>query len=127
MKKIIKYVADDGTIFEDEDRCYEYELKLKITNLKGRVRLFDYTMTELPLTVDSFDSCYYIAIYDITAITEIKAIGSVDLGSYLPWRRITGNCKEEVGLYEYNESNETWRNLNTIKEEIEKIFEKISF
>jgi hypothetical protein len=127
MKEITRYVADDGTIFEDEDECYEYELKLKIANLKDRVRLFDDTMTELPLTADSLEYYYYIAIYDIAAIEEIQSICEDDLGIYHPWHRTTGDCKKELGLYKYNVSDETWYNLNTVKKEIEKILEKIFF
>lgn len=125
MKEITKYVADDGTIFEDEDECYEYELKLKITNLKDRVRLFDNTLTELPLTAENFEDYYYIAIHDTTAIAEIKAICDDNPNIYHPWFPMRGGCKEEQGLYMYNESNETWYNLYTIKEEIQKILEKI--
>lgn len=125
MKEIIKFVANDGTIFEDEDECYEYELNFRITRLKDRVRLFDEEMTELPLTAESFENCYHIAIYDITAITEVVELCEDELGVYHPWHRAVGSCEKEQGLYKYNVSDETWYNLNSVKEEIEKILTKI--
>lgn len=125
MKEIIKYIADDGTIFEDEDECFEYELNLKIANLKNRIRLFDDKKTELPLSADSLESYYYIAIYDITAIAEVKAICSDELGVFHPWDPLDGRCKEEVGLYKYNKSDETWYNLNAVKEIIQKTLDEI--
>ena len=120
MKNIIKYVADDGTIFEDEDECYEYELSLRVARLKDRVRLFDEEMNELQLTTENFENFYHIAIYDVTAIAEVKAICEDELGVYHPWHRAMGGCKEERGLYMLREGTE-WYNSNSAKEENEKI------
>ncbi len=41
MTEIIKYIADDGTEFDDEQECVEYEFSCNAESMEGRVWLFD--------------------------------------------------------------------------------------
>ena len=66
MKEITKYIADDGTEFEDEDECLDYERTEKIKTMQG-VKFFygdgkeitDYSSLEVLL-----ESTFFIRITD---------------------------------------------------------------
>ena len=50
MQEVIKYVADDGTEFEDEAECFDYERGMLLTNFSNRgLRAFDGNKRELPV------------------------------------------------------------------------------
>jgi hypothetical protein len=50
MQEVIKYVADDGTEFEDEDECLDYERKTLLADFSNKgLRAFDCNKKELPV------------------------------------------------------------------------------
>ena len=54
------FKAIDGTIFNDEDECIDYERKL---NAKGRqIRLYDSNLNPLEYCHCSLDDCFYIYV-----------------------------------------------------------------
>ena len=75
----MRYLADDGTIFEDEDLCYEYELMLlaKKTNVKfyiGRNRLRDLMNEELHYQVNKVIISSEKDIVDIERFNEVFGV-----------------------------------------------------
>ena len=68
MQEVIKYVADDGREFDDEDECLEYEREMLLTDFSNRgLRAFDYNKRELPIEnyqriEDLFDNAWFFII-----------------------------------------------------------------
>lgn len=48
MIERVIYIANDGTEFEDEDECYNYELKQKILPLFEEVQMWDECENPIP-------------------------------------------------------------------------------
>lgn len=59
MKEVVNYIADDGTIFEDEDECRDYERKIAMKSYYG-FKVFNYECEEIEPDPDTFDDIYYI-------------------------------------------------------------------
>lgn len=59
MKEVVNYIADDGTIFEDEDECRGYERKMAIKSYFG-FKVFNYECEEIEPDPEAFDDIYYI-------------------------------------------------------------------
>ena len=72
MIEIIKYVADDGTEFDDEYDCREYEWQqsfdrtIQFTLLDGRHRKLD------PVETSSYEDAFFIFIPNETAYYQLR-------------------------------------------------------
>lgn len=63
MEKITFYRAVDGTEWEDEDDCLNYELKLQAGSLIGEFAMYDYDKRPLEFSADlDPDRVVYITI-----------------------------------------------------------------
>ena len=120
MIEITKYVADDGTEFEDEFECMDYESKLSLTYHKNDFILFDDDKCPLSLEDIKSEDVYYIVIK--------HPCGAVVLGK---WFERCGDVnpfeftaeKNYVGTWAYTDSmgwiqleNEVQRYISTIAE-----------
>ena len=55
MIERVSYIADDGTAFEDEDECLEYERTLMLKKYEHDIHMWDSEFQPIPIT----DSHHY--------------------------------------------------------------------
>ena len=116
MKEIITYAyeAFDGTIFEDEDECREYELKEKVKTTS--LTMLDYKWNVLDNNKEtSFEEAFAIIVNKQEDIDFIKEIAK-EQGYTSPWtaRWSSSNstCEEKLGVYVYDEDHDRWVNFD---------------
>ena len=110
MKKIISFVADDGTIFDNYNACVQYE---KITDAKaaqGQLRFYDYkgnliadhTITEEEASA-CLENCYYLFLGNKAAIRVADEMGYI------------ANCStpKTTGYWYYNSKEDLWTSFDT--------------
>lgn len=113
MEKVITYVAFDGTEFDYEDECYEYERLKQGEKFVGQIHFFD--RHKIPLKIGYYDSDdIFYAVVNTTEAAEW-------------WNRL---CEEEgtpqpfekrpykPGFYWYDIYDDKWKCL---QEEMEKL------
>lgn len=120
MTEVIKYIADDGTEFDDEQECVEYEFSCEAEKLEGRVWLFDYRHNPMDIRdYGSYEDCHYIFLADDRASDALADLWP-DFCCYYP--RDLRNAKK--GLWAYEEDHDTWYHMGdrirAIEEEAEK-------
>lgn len=103
MNKIIKYVAVDGTEFDCESDCIDYEINLNKPTSNGLI-LFDIDGTILPNTPRNLEECSYIKIEDETALMWANRIENI-YGCYSP---------SSIGSYYYDYDKEEWCEISEI-------------
>lgn len=69
MKEITKYVAEDGTMFDDYEECRDYEERVIVDKLFPALKFFDSNGKELDLhkknLVSMYEACIsYIKVID---------------------------------------------------------------
>ena len=69
----VVYVADDGTCFDDEFECENYEWKISHPNLKD-VRFFDENGIELedPFSEETYNNSSVIMVLNDEAVKDLK-------------------------------------------------------
>lgn len=122
MRELHLYIADDGTEFEDEQECLDYETTQSAKNLKGKVVLLDAQFKPIPLdNLGDWDRTFFIFVKDISALHELRAVWDWDL---------TGMCipdclmGDTAGLFAYDEDYDTWYHLGTHLQKIQSIADK---
>ena len=127
MKKIVTYTyeAFDGTIFEDEDECREYEIKEKVKATS--LTMLDYKWNVLDNNKEtSFEEAFAIIVNKQEDIDFIKEIAK-ESGCTSPWTncwREPAQCEEKLGVYVYDENNDRWVNFDDKFEMIRDIYTK---
>lgn len=83
----IKYIADDGTEFDDETLCEDYEWKLNHPHLKD-IHVFDEGGNEFKdiFSEDTYNQSAKIVVDTIEAVKDLQ-----DLGIYTGY-----NCYEDI-------------------------------
>lgn len=56
MEKIVKYIAFDGTEFDDDCECIQYELDLQVQQAGNELRMYDQDRNP----TDDPELCYYL-------------------------------------------------------------------
>ena len=110
MYEIIKYYAEDGTEFEDEDECYEYEQDLACRSYDDKILILDKDFDKIENYIVNFGEACLIYIRTDEAGKWLK--NELDnygwcLGSSLP------ECK---GIWYWEERRDAWVSLEDIKE-----------
>ena len=103
------FVAYDGTEFEDEDDCIDYECKLA----ENKISCYDENFEKAKL-----DSCYFVDATDEESLTLFKAL----CNHY----GYSENGIEGVGLYRYMDKGDYWLNISQIMSNFEKCKRKVS-
>lgn len=118
MKTIITYIAEDGTPFENERECYEYEQKMKFDKIQNMFTWLNYKFEPMPTTADiSADSIEYIIVNDERAFEALND-WFMDNGFYN--FEIT-----ETGIYYWDNDIEQFLHLDTEIEKLNKLKESI--
>lgn len=127
MTEITKYMADDGTEFDFEDECLEYELEQKVKGIYG-FKAYDCNGKEIkPSNYRDLDCFVSEARY--IKVTDIKG-----------WNEFSELCEEsdvyfydgmddicEKGLYYYDEDHDYWENWEHEYEKLRAIRRKYDF
>lgn len=112
--KII-YEANDGTVFDKESDCWEYEVGIKFKDVdNNEIHMYD----NAGVQCSKLEECYYIKV-DTDRAREYVEFMSNETGLSVPEDFDIGVC------YCYNEADDDWYSLDAeIKrlKEIEKIF-----
>lgn len=113
MKEITKYIADDGTEFEYEDECQEYEWKLNLGDPEFVLMNGHYSVLD-PLETKSYEDAEFIFIPNLKSVEKLWHAWDCDLvGTYRPefldcaWVA-SGDYDCECGLWAYDWDRENW-------------------
>jgi hypothetical protein len=116
MKEIITYTyeAFDGTIFEDEDECREYEMKEKVKT--SSLTMLNYKWEALDNNkAISFEEAVALIVNKQEDIDFVKELAK-EYGYTCPWSRSWSSsnsiCEEKLGVYVYDEDNDRWVNFD---------------
>lgn len=109
MREEIRWIAEDGTIFEDEDECREYEWK-ESTASATFVLLSD-SFKVLPVDeTGSYADCWYIYLPTEKSVRQIVQCWDTDiLGEYLP--DPFNSWSVDTGLWAYDTDDNSWYHL----------------
>ena len=128
MKEIVTYTyeAFDGTIFEDEDECREYEIKEKAKTLS--LTMLDHKWSVLDNNKEeSFECAFALIVNKQEDIDFIKEIAR-EQGYTCPWSREWCSskpiCEEKLGIYVYDEDRDRWVNFDEKFAEIKDIYNR---
>lgn len=109
MYEITKYYAEDGTEFEDEDECYEYE-QLQLTEVhKANIVALDYEFDEISNYIKNFEDVY---IFYIKTDEDCKWLRE-KLDDY-GWNMLY--FPTHKGIVFWDSKAEVWRTLESVKE-----------
>lgn len=78
MIECVCYIADDGTAFEDEDECIDYERGLMLKKYEHDIHMWDDNFQPIPITdPQPLDKVYYLTCDTAEAAAAPKALLSV--------------------------------------------------
>ena len=108
MNEVIKYIADDGTEFEDRWDCINYEKRLLLNYHRDEFALFDENSCPLSLEDVETEEVYYIIVK--------HPRGAITLGK---WFETEGDVnpfeftevEKTVGTWAYTDSERGWIKL----------------
>ena len=116
MEKIVKYVAFDGTEFDYEEDCANYELETKAKECIEYFTLYDRNRKPIKFCADAeiFADAMYIIIKDEKAFSFLDDL-MVDYGYYstIGKSAYNQNIKNYVGLWMWDEQEEDWKHWET--------------
>ena len=129
MKEHIKYTyeAIDGTMFDNEDKCQEYEDALIAKD--ATIRMYNAKLELLPNNCPGFDEAVYLNIQTEKDIEFIEHLCKVE-GIWSPWKEQTRGGRivspeRKPGVYRYDNNIELWINMGEELAEMQIVFEKI--
>ena len=116
MEKIVKYVAFDGTEFDCEEDCANYELETKAKDYIEYFTLYDYDRKPIKFCADDeiLADVFYIVIKDEKAISFLDD-WMIDYGCHFTIGKsaYNQNIKNCVGLWMWDEQEEGWKHWET--------------
>ena len=116
MEKIVKYVAFDGTEFDYEEDCANYELETKAKEYIEYFTLYDYDRKPIKFCTDDqiLGDVFYIVIKDEKAFS-FPDDWMIDCGCYSTIGRSAykQNIKNYVGLWMWDKQKEDWKHWET--------------
>lgn len=115
MTEYTRYIADDGTEFDDYEECVDYEKKLEMDELKEEVIALD----KDGKPVDDFrdvDEIFYLCISSNDAAHQLDDLW--DTG--WPWSSDSTRCVAfpKAGRFLYDIDADRWIDIDDIKEKI---------
>lgn len=128
MEVITKYVAEDGTEFEDEDECLTYERTEGMKNLKG-VKFFyenGQEITTYSSLEDLLDSSYFIKITDEKDFSKFEELLYDEVGCQY-WADGWNSLRGEKGLFYYDENCDCWMSWDEQYDKLREIRRKLNY
>ena len=109
MTEVTKYIADDGTEFDDEYDCLEYEFEQNVkdgewTLLDNRFRILDNAERR------SYEDCWYIYLPTSKVAEALMNAWDEDMiGNYTP--RFLREHDFDSGLWAWDENEDDWYHM----------------
>ena len=132
IEKVI-YIADDGTEFENEDDCHEYEMTQDLLPLFEKVQMWDCCEDPIPTPTNweeienALDEMHFVRGSGVEELWD--AIYSADLEhqmlDYNSFCREAGNATD-ADLLMFDNEVDCWINVNALFEEYRRILKKFS-
>ena len=133
MTEKVTYIADDGTEFDYEDECRDYEMAQEILPLFENVQMWDCCEKPIPTPTDweeienALGELYYIRGSGIEELWD--AIYNADLEnqmlSYETFRTEV-NSASETDLLMFDSDADCWVNVNYLFNEYRRILKNFS-
>ena len=116
MEKIITYVAFDGTQFDDEDECVEYEFLESAKEYTDGFTLYNEAREPIKISFneDALDETSFIIIKEARAIPFLDD-WMIDNYFYETISKVADrlNIKNCIGLWVWDGKEETWKHWET--------------
>lgn len=128
MEVITKYVANDGTEFENEDECLDYERVEGMRAIQGVKFFFENgkEITDYSDLEDLLDRSYFIKITDEDDFTKFEELLYDELGCGY-WADGWGSLKGERGLFYYDEDRDCWVSWDDEYDKLREIRRKMNY
>ena len=125
MKTVLYYVADDGTRFDDENECFNYEFEQKLKNVVEDLKLFDENYKEI--TNYTFDSIYDAFAVQVLTIEGAKFLvqWAEEQGTEAPFDSWDIENKDEdlLGIWAYEVLGQGgWTHLDKLKRRVDELY-----
>lgn len=124
MQEVIKYVADDGTEFEEEDECLDYERKTLLANFSYRgLRAFNGNKQELSVEnyteIESLLDISWFLIIPNKIKDEFAEALQEEVG-HNSFSYCIDDSEDDENLFYWDDQEDCWKNY---KYELAKLLE----
>lgn len=128
MREITKYIANDGTEFDNEDDCRYYEVTENMKTIKGVKFFFENgkEITDYSSLEDLLDSSYFIKITDENDFDKFEEIISDEFGGDY-WADGWSSLRGETGLFYYDEDSIRWMSWDEQYDKLREIRRKMDY
>ena len=128
MKEITKYIADDGTEFEDEDECLYYERTEKMKTVKGVKFFFENgkEISDYENLEDLLDRTCFIRITDKEDFDKFEEILYEEFGGDY-WADGWDSLRGETGLFYYDKDFTRWMSWDEQYDKLREIRRKMDY
>ena len=117
MIERVSYIADDGTTFEDEDECLEYERTLMLKKYEHDIHMWDSEFQPIPITdSQALDKVYYLTC-DTAEAVEVMHNWFEYMGYSSPFKGDKGFA-EMAGRHYYWQDDDEWHEADYFIEKV---------
>lgn len=117
MIERVSYIADDGTTFEEEDECLEYERTLMLKKYERDIHMWDSEFQPIPITDSrALDKVYYLAC-DTAEAVEVMNNWFEYMGYPSPFESDKGFA-EMAGRHYYWQDDDEWHEADYFIEKV---------
>lgn len=117
MIERVSYIADDGTAFEDEDECIDYERGLMLKKYEHDIRMWDSEFQPIPITDSrALDKVYYLTC-DTAEAVEVMNNWFEYMGYPSPFEGDKGFA-EMAGRHYYWQDDDEWHEADYFIEKV---------
>lgn len=128
MREITKYVANDGTEFDNEDECRYYEVTESMKTIKG-VKFFfgnGEEITNYSSLEDLVDLSSFIKITDKNDFNKFEEMVFDELHRHY-WAYGWDDLKDKTGLFYYDEVFDGWMSWDEQYDKLREIRRKLNY
>ena len=128
MEIITKYVANDGTEFEDENECLVYERKKGMKEIEG-VKFFSENgkeITNCSNFEDLLDLSFFIKITDKNDFDKFEDLLYDEFGCHY-WADGWEDLRGETGLFYYEKEFDRWLSWDEQYDKLREIRRKMNY
>ena len=117
MIERVSYIADDGTAFEDEDECLEYERTLMLKKYERDIHMWDSEFQPILITdSQALDKVYYLTC-DTAEAVEVMNNWFEYMGYPSPFEGDKGFA-EMAGRHYYWQDDDEWHEADYFIEKV---------
>jgi hypothetical protein len=120
----VVYFADDGTQFDTEEECEQYEYVNSMKDKFPTTRFFNRIGKEVPFlaTTEFCENIFYLDVRDLDEATLLHQWFQ-DCGFDSPWKpeRWRDGATITIGYFFYDTDEDKWRNIEELYEAYQKV------